>query len=276
MIRACIGVVACIGLLTGGTAPAIAGALAPPGPPAPTMKTLNEVEARIPIGPLTTPGDATAVHVISQPGSYYLTGSVVGAAGLSGIRITASDVTLDLNGYSLVGAGGVSGVTMPQFQSNITISNGVVRGWAADGITLRADNSMVERIRFDTNGHWGISNMGSYGGRVAECVFIYNGYLPDVGGGGANWSGAIISDCHAVFNGGAGLQGAMVRGCVVEATSADTTTGEAGDGIVADLVESCIARGNDGRGVVVSRLARGCMSVDNGTAYAGPFIVDSY
>jgi hypothetical protein len=37
------------------------------------MKTLDEVEPRIPIGPDTTPGDSDSTYKITEPGSYYLT-----------------------------------------------------------------------------------------------------------------------------------------------------------------------------------------------------------
>lgn len=42
----------------------------PPGAPAPTMKTLDQVEARTPIGPSTDP------VTISVPGSYYFAGEI--------------------------------------------------------------------------------------------------------------------------------------------------------------------------------------------------------
>ena len=67
--------VLCAGIIIGAVSMhfllAIAGNLDPPAPPGPTMKTLDEVEPRIPI-----PGSATAAatFTISQPGSYYLTG----------------------------------------------------------------------------------------------------------------------------------------------------------------------------------------------------------
>ena len=77
------------------------GNLNPPAAPAPTMKTLDEVEPRIPVGTTTTPGDAEYEYIISASGSYYLTGNI--AASKGGIKIASNDVTLDLSGYTLSG-----------------------------------------------------------------------------------------------------------------------------------------------------------------------------
>ena len=53
-----------------------------------------------------TPGDSAGYPItISQPGSYKLMSNLVVPDGLSGIQITADDVTLDLNGFKIVGAG---------------------------------------------------------------------------------------------------------------------------------------------------------------------------
>src|SRR4051794_16844860 len=76
------------------------GLLTPPGAPAPTMKTLDQVEPRIAI---------TSVPInISTPGSYYLTGNLIGATNTAGIAIYTGNVTLDLNGFALKGGGGAT------------------------------------------------------------------------------------------------------------------------------------------------------------------------
>src|SRR5476651_1398236 len=86
------------------------GPLTPPGAPAPTMKSLGQIDARvatagerIPVNATTCPGDSSALFVIAQRGSYFLTGDVNGVSGKNGVHITSPEVTLDLNGYQLDG-----------------------------------------------------------------------------------------------------------------------------------------------------------------------------
>ncbi len=68
------------------------GSLTPPGPPAPMMKTLAQIEPRIPISSLPI--------TITNPGSYYLTANLTGGSG-NGITVSSSGVTIDLNGFTL-------------------------------------------------------------------------------------------------------------------------------------------------------------------------------
>src|SRR5438477_4118043 len=68
------------------------GLLTPPDVPGPTMKSLDQIEARIPI--------SSAPYVINASGSYYLTGNLLVGGG-DAIFINGSGVTLDLNGYSI-------------------------------------------------------------------------------------------------------------------------------------------------------------------------------
>ena len=77
---------------------AVAGDLEPDTAPAPTMKTLDEVEPRIPILRSVSPADTVT---ITQSGSYYLIGDRY--CSYTGIRVDTDNVTIDLMGYSLIG-----------------------------------------------------------------------------------------------------------------------------------------------------------------------------
>lgn len=116
-----------------------AGQLDPPmGPVAPTGKSLADIEPRTPINLNTVPGDALAAHVITQPGSYYLTGDVEAPPSKNAILVVApGNVAIDLRGFTIRGVGGsragilCSGAPGPSY---VEISDGFIRDCDGDGI----------------------------------------------------------------------------------------------------------------------------------------------
>ncbi len=118
---------------------AIAGTLNPPGPPAPTGRTTDDLanmiarpsgvsEPRTPVAGL--PGTASSKYVISASGSYCATENFIAAAGQSGIQITADNVDLDLQGFHLVGGdnAGLATAGIVVTGSNVSIYNGTLEG----------------------------------------------------------------------------------------------------------------------------------------------------
>lgn len=121
-------------LIFSATTSVFAGNLQPTSAPGPTMKTLNEVEPRIPISAATTPGDLSSKFKITQPGSYYLTENIT-SNFKHGILIASKDVTLDLSGYRIYSSWTLApigtnfdfdGISISAGQSNIEIKNGSI------------------------------------------------------------------------------------------------------------------------------------------------------
>lgn len=203
------------------------GSLTPPGAPAPTMKTLDEVEARTPIQSL--PGDATDLFLISQPGSYYLTANITSVSGKSCIGVVngINNVTLDLNGFTLFGATGAgTAINGPQ-ASSVSIFNGTLVNFPGLGVSLGVfARSRIERLIF------------------GNCA----------GGGAAVGSYSIVKDCTFQNCGSAtapalsGLSETLVDRCVVQGNPG-------GDGIQVDygsIVSNCVVSENTGSGIVTN------------------------
>jgi len=178
---------------------AVGGDLNPPaGPIAPTQRT--------PLGANTTPGDADSTFRIGAGGSYFLTGDVVGEVGKAGIEIAADNVSLDLSGFTLSGvAGSLDGISVPAAQFNLSIHDGVIRGWGEDGLDARlCRNSRVERLRASHNAVNG----------------LYIGQQHNVTPPSPTTGGNSLVDCTAEGNGIDGLvtgANVIVRGCVASA-----------------------------------------------------------
>ena len=112
------------------------GSLTPPGPPGATMLTLSQVEPRTPVDAVHTPGASFVQFIISSPGSYYLTTNlVVTNSSLNGIYIQANNVTLDLKGFSIIGAPGAQYGIVILGYTNVSVRDGVVSGWPMPGFT---------------------------------------------------------------------------------------------------------------------------------------------
>lgn len=138
-----------------------------------------------------SPDDAPGFPVtISQSGSYRLSGNLTVPANTTAILITAAYVTLDLNGFSIVGPvvctsspavcpaanqaigiqAGNPGVPGPR---GIRILHGSVRGMGSLGISISGEGSSVEGVTADGNAGGGILVAGN----VVGCAANLNGAL---------------------------------------------------------------------------------------------------
>lgn len=162
-----------------------AGPLTPPGAPgdAPAqMPSLVEIKAAIDAlaaaslnGRTAIPAQA-ATYTISAPGNYVLTGNITVASG-DGINITASNVTVDLNGFTItstVGAAAGAGVRIGNNSRNIRIHNGSI----TSGFTSSALGAPVPGSGFTFGIQLDIVPGGTADNFVFEDLFItgINGY----------------------------------------------------------------------------------------------------
>lgn len=134
------------------------------------MKSLDQIEPRTPISSLP--------FTITIPGSYYVTTNLTGVVNQNGISISADNVTIDLNGFTLFGGGGGSGeaIWSPTAQQNLVVRNGTVRGWPGSGINFYDHGSsltLVQNIQSISNGFTGFAVKN--GSRVTDCTATGNG-----------------------------------------------------------------------------------------------------
>lgn len=140
-----------------------AGPIDPPaGPVGPSGRTLDEIYNKVPgangsgDGRIAIPG-GTSVVTISQPGSYVLTGNIT-VPLIKGIIIAASDVTLDLNGFTVSSAqiGPGASLSISANQTDIVVRNGTFKG-NTNGVDISSgvNRLILEDLRFtgvDMNG----------------------------------------------------------------------------------------------------------------------------
>jgi hypothetical protein len=238
--RLLLGAAGLAGLAALASTRAKAGPLDPPaGAVASTAKPLGEIEPRTAINDANTPGDADSLFKITQPGSYYLTGNITGVAGKRGIKITASNVTVDLSGFALLGVtGSLDGIYGANAHTGVNIFNGHVSSWGGMGINLQVGQIAGARIRDITAS----SNLGAgiavyITSTVTACIATNNGAA-----GIASFNSSVFEDCVSTLNGGVGF----VAGSACS-------------------VINCTARSNSNTGIQLTTqgTASGCLSVQN-------------
>jgi hypothetical protein len=131
-------------------------------------------QARAAAGNVTA-GDGPGFPVsISASGSYRLTSNLITTPGLDGIDVTASHVTLDLNGFTITcgGVGLADGISI-QAATNVEVRNGTIIGFPRDGIFTNGTTNYVRVIgvRAIGNATFGIDLEG-FGGVIDGCTTL--------------------------------------------------------------------------------------------------------
>jgi hypothetical protein len=140
-------------------------------------------QARIIAGGIT-PGDTAGFPAtLSQPGRYKLSSNLRVPAGQSGITVSANDVTLDLNGFTIFSESSTpSGYGIyAHGAQHLRVLNGTITGFGEGSYHETAFGNIIEKMRYLGNGygvHSGkditvrnstIANNGNYGITCGFC-----------------------------------------------------------------------------------------------------------
>ena len=241
----------------------------PPGLPGKVMKTLDEVEARIPLvdGAPGVTTNAGGGFTISFSGSYYLVDNIVVSDIESpGIRISASRIKIDLNGYTIDGAvtNTSDAIIINSNQTNIAIENGGIEGFSshitgttnsnlhiseiqskdATGDALSFDrlvNSSIDNVQIKNAGVAGIRLEASKGNRIANCLIESVNYGIYIKGTSVGAS-----------------EGNRISECVINNTSSDGIWLQAtSSGVPGNVVKECAIQYTGGSGITIERSGGG-------------------
>ena len=208
------------------------GPLIPPGAPAPTMKTLDQIEARTPI--------SSAPFTISQPGSYYITANLTVSSG-DAITIAAHGVTLDLNGFTIFSTeANATGIGISMFSPrDVTIMNGHIRGSVVNSGGVYTGSGFGYGI--DRGGSFPVNVLIS---RVSVSGCRFGGIV--IGAG----SSAVVESCMVQTVGGFGIDASIVK----QSTAMDCGS----YAIVGSVVSDCLGESRMGAGISASDTAQNC------------------
>ena len=249
------------------------GALAPTGAPAATMKTLDQLEARTPLGAV---GGSTAAIAITQPGSYVLLGNVLVESG-SGIIIGADNVTLDLNGFTVESSSSTVGGIGIQLGRSMRILNNTIFFPVANPVIR--NGRVVSHTTYDA-GATGDQFIGAgfqhgimFQSASAPCT---GAQVHDVSVTGIDQNGiylgleaaSTIVNCTARICGNYGISAAVVTRSVADLTGNGGIMGttitdsfgssSSGDGINGHSISNCEGHSSSSAGIY-AMTATGCI-----------------
>ncbi len=231
------------------------GALTPSSAPAASMKRLDQIEARCPVqtGAPGVTGSPTTGFTISAAGSYYLTGDITVASG-NAITITASPVTLDLNGFTLSStANPATGYAIKGTLARI--ANGRIHCSGTASTTGFSGAGFAHGISLSSGAVTGVSVTGVSGTGIGGAGLVTHCSARQAGTG---IGGDIVADCTVSACRTTGISGTIAvrstadtfgKGIGATVVADVTATSTAGDAITATVVRTSIGLADSGYGI---------------------------
>jgi hypothetical protein len=207
---------------------------------------------------------------VTAPGTYTVTTNITAPAATNCITISASGVSIDLQGHTISGSGFSSGIISTGQQQNIIIANGTITGFNQN-INMNVNYLTISNINALNAGFSGINNAGSFT-VVSDTQANHNGKYGIYFYGNnnivyrttANYNGQdgmaflqqsatnTVSDGTANGNGQHGIYFANGNSTVNDSSANNNTSG---DGIFAggsnNVLTSNTANGNGSHGISV-------------------------
>ena len=165
-------------------------------------------------------GDSAGYPVtIAQPGTYELVGDLsVGNQVSSAIEVQASNVSIEMNGFRIIGPVTCSGTPVVCTPATVGGGNIGINGWAYNPTNLVVRNGSVTGM--------GTGILASYDGRVEHVQALQNGDA-----GVRARTGTAVVDSTGSYNGHLGIEGRLLVRCVA---SHNGQYGLAGGGLIKD------------------------------------------
>jgi Right handed beta helix region len=153
---------------------------------------------------------------ITKSGSYFLGGNLaVTTKTTTAIIVNASNVTINLNGFTIsgLGASATSGIGInASAATGVIIANGIITGYGGDGILL-GSNSTVENMQIYNNGGDGVDCASSTACYVTGSVISGNrGTGLDFFDKSSGYLNNVLNTNATDVNGGTNLDGNVCSG----------------------------------------------------------------
>jgi hypothetical protein len=242
------------------------GSLTPPGAPAPTMKTLQQVEPRTPI--------SSAPFTITEPGSYCLTTNLTVTTATNAITIATNGVTLDLNGYTIrstANPAGGTAILIGDGLRNLAILNGNIEGGVTNNAGTYSGPGFGHGIYYSgTNAPRNVRVIGiNVSGCLFSGIFVGDGDSTVVEScavqtvGNVGIVASVVKNCTALDCGTRAISGSTVSDCRAESAYLSTSSA-----VSAYTVQNCHVI-NIGRGTAISaNTVLNCYGYSNGEGTA--------